>query len=169
MKKVVIMTILIAGMTMLASAEYVTPPEGLRLRKEPSLDAEIIQVLPFGTEVEGTVSAGWMKTDDGYLKAEYLSEDDPLDGMTAMGSWLTTAYTHTGMCCADGSYPQAGYSVATNSLPLGTKLFIQGVGFRTVTDRGPSSMPGSWLDIFMDGYGECVAWGEQYREVWVVE
>ena len=169
MNKLIIVTILIANMTMLASGEYVTAPEGLRLRKEPSLDAEVIKVLPFAEEVTGTIKNGWLETAEGYLKAEYLSEDDPLDGMTPMGSWLVTAYTHSGQCCADGSYPETGYSIATNSLALGTKVFIQGVGFRTVTDRGPSSMPGAWIDLFMDEYSSCIAWGEQFREVWVVE
>ena len=160
---------LIAVLALTAHGEYVTPPEGLRLRKSPSLDAEVIEVLPFGSEVKGTIRDGWMRTADGFLKAEHLSESDPLEQYEYCGSWLLTAYTHTGLCCADGTYPEAGYSIACNSLPLGTRVFISGIGFRTVCDSGPSSMPDEWCDIFMDGYEECVAFGEQYHDVWVTK
>ena len=163
----IVAAITITMMTTPTTGEYVTARGGLRIRAEPSIWSEELGVLPFAEEVHGTVTAGWLKTEDGYLKTDYLSEDNPLDEYTAMGSWLTTAYTHTGCNTASGAYPTAGYTVACNSLPIGTELYISGVGFRTVQDRGPVSMPGEWLDIFMDGYSECVVFGEQYHEVWV--
>lgn len=169
MRRIITTIALTAIVSLTAHGEYVTPPEGLRLRKSPSLDAEVIEVLPFGTEVTGTIKEGWMKTKVGYLKAEHLSESDPLEQYEHCGSWLLTAYTHTGLCCADGTYPEAGYTVACNSLPMGTELYIEGIGFRTVCDRGPSSMPDEWCDIFMDSHEECVAFGEQHHEVWITK
>ena len=151
------------------SAEYVTAPEGLRLRSAPSIEAEVLDVLPFATEVDGKVEDGWLKTEAGYLSMEYLSKENPLDEYEALGSWLTTAYTHTGLNCANGEYPEVNYTVACNSLPIGTELYIEGIGFRTVEDRGPSNMPDAWLDIFMDGYQECVSHGEQYHRVWQIK
>jgi 3D (Asp-Asp-Asp) domain-containing protein len=150
-------------------AEYVTAPEGLRLRSAPYLEAEVIDVLPFATRVDGKVKDGWLKTEAGYLSTEYLSEKNPLDAYEALGSWLTTAYTHTGLNCANGEYPEVNYTVACNSLPIGTELYIEGIGFRTVEDRGPSNMPDEWLDIFMDGYSECVSFGEQHHRVWQIK
>ena len=164
-----LLTVMILLMGIVAKAEFVVAESGLRVRKEPNLDAEVLRVVPFGEEVEGTVTDGWMKTEDGYLSAEFLSETDPLDGHTALGRWMLTAYTHTGNACANGQYPTAGYTVACNSLPLGTEIYIQGIGTRVVEDRGPASMPSGWCDVFMDGYGECVAFGEQYHEVWIKE
>lgn len=150
-------------------AEYVTAKAGLCVRSEPSTDAQVVAVLPFGTEVQGKTRGEWIELSEGFLKAEFTGPDNPLEDYEPLGSWLTTAYTHTGQCCSDGSYPEAGYTVATNSLPMGTELYIVGVGFRTVCDRGPSSMPDAWLDIFMDSEGECIAWGEQYHDVYVVK
>ena len=152
-----------------ASAEYVTAREGLRLRSAPNTESEVIEVLPFATKVQGKLKKGWLKTKDGYLSAEYLSDTNPLDAYEDLGTWLMTAYTHTGLACANGEYPEVNYTVACNSLPLGTELYIDGIGFRTVEDRGPSNMPSAWLDVFMDGYSECVSFGEQYHRVWQIE
>ena len=156
---------MIAGAMLTA---WVSAHNGLNVRAEPSQDAAVVAVVPFGTEVEGIAKDGWLKAENGYMSVEWLTDEDPLEDYTYLGEWLTTAYTHTGACCADGSYPEAGYSVATNTLPLGTELYIEGIGFCTVTDMGPSSMPGEWLDIFMDGYSDCVRHGEQYHGVWIV-
>ena len=164
-----LMTVMVLLIGIVAKAEFVVAESGLRVRKEPNLDAEVIKVLPYRTEVEGTISDGWMKTEDGYLSAEFLSETDPLGGYTALGRWMLTAYTHTGNACANGQYPAAGYTVACNSLPLGTEIYIQGIGTRVVEDRGPASMPSGWCDVFMDGYSECIQFGEQHREVWIKE
>lgn len=167
MRRLVLTTVAVIAMTITSSASYVTAESGLRVRATPSTEAEILKVLPFGTEVTGTIRSGWMKTDDGYLKAEFLSEDNPLDDYDYMGNWMLTAYTHSGMACANGQYPTAGYTVACNSLPLGTETYISGIGFRTVEDRGPQSMPGEWLDLFLDGYSECVSFGVQYHDVYI--
>ena len=91
----------------------------------------------------------------------------PKTEMTYLGNWMTTAYTHTGNCCANGNYPTE-CTVACNSLPFGTEIYID-VGYRVVEDRGPGSMPSEWLDIFMDSYDSCVQWGIQYRDVYLVE
>ena len=159
-----IATSLIGGVT---RGEYVDAVSGLRLRSAPSLEAEIVKVLPFGEEVNGEIKDGWMKTDDGYLKTDFLSKKNPLDDYDYMGNWMLTAYTHTGCACANGPYPTAGYTVACNSLPLGTEIYISEIGFRTVEDRGPQSMPGEWLDLFLDGYSECVSFGVQYHDVYI--
>ena len=169
MGRVTLIAIALLTMTITASGEYVTAENGLRLREEPSTEARILEVIPYATEVSGEIKDGWMQTSDGYLKAEFLSDEDPLSEWTHAGSWLTTAYTHSGFNCADGSYPQAGYTIAANSLPIGTTVYISGVGQRTVCDRGPSSMPDEWLDIFMDEYDECVEWGMRNCEIWIVK
>ena len=160
---------LTAALALTAHGEYVTAKEGLRVRSKPNLEAEIVKVVPFGEEVEGTITNGWMQTPDGFLKASFLSEDDPLDQYEYCGAWLLTAYTHSGNPCFNGEYPDPGYTVACNSLEIGTEIFIRGIGFRVVTDRGPTSMPDAWLDLFVDGFDEAVAFGEQHHDVWVVK
>ena len=169
MRRVTAVVILAGLMAIPCQAEYVTAREGLRLRKDMSLESEVVDVLPFATKVEGAIKDGWLKTKDGYCKSEFLSSENPLDEYEYYGEFLTTAYTHSGNCCADGTYPEAGFTIACNSLALGCELFIEGVGFRTVCDRGPSSMPSQWCDVFVDTYEQAVAFGEQYHKVWIIE
>ena len=169
----VLVVAFIIAMVIQANAEFVTAPSGLRLRKQPE-DGEIIKVIPFGTEVTvlDDPVPGWLLVehdgDEGLMSAEWLSPSNPVDGWTFAGTWMTTAYTHTGNVTASGAYPTDGYTVATNSLPMGTKLWISGIGERVVQDRGPSSMPDAWLDIFMDSYSSCVNWGARNVDVWII-
>ena len=114
------------------------------------------------------VRDGWMEAPEGFLNADYLQESDPLSEFEYAGEWLTTAYTHTGQACANGEYPENHFTIAANSLPIGTEVYIRGVGFRTVEDRGPAAMPASWLDIFMDSESDCVLYGMQYHDVWII-
>lgn len=164
-------TMTLLMMLMITKAEYVTSDNGLRVRKEPSTEAEILEVLPFGAEVSGEIEAGWMRLEgrDGYVKADYVSADDPHEGMTYMGEWRITAYAYTGSPCANGNFPQTGYTVACNSLPFGTKVYIDGVGVRTVEDTDGGRMGNEWLDLYLGTVSECIQWGDQTRKVWVVK
>lgn len=156
---------------LVARAEYVNAYNGLCVRAEPNTDAEVLEVLPFGEEVTGKVDKGWMKLDgrDGFVKTEHLAEGDPFDRLIPLGAWKTTAYSHSGMPCANGNYPDAGYTIACNSLSFGQQVYIVGIGLRTVEDRGPTYMPDAWCDIFMNTENECWNYGVQYRTVYLVE
>lgn len=187
--KCVIVAVTIVCFSNVASADlrYTTAPSGLRLRNNYSTDAEILDVIPYNTEVEavgyvvkgfekwykveyedkvGYVSSKWIKKPD--EETETAAEDSHGD-MEYLGNWLMTAYTHTGSVCANGNYPTAGYTIACNSLDFGTEIYIDGIGYRTVEDRGPGSLGSDWIDIFCDSYDECVAFGTQYRDIWVVK
>ena len=76
-----------------------------------------------------------------------------------------TAYIPTGNPCANGNYPQAGYTVACNTLPFGTKIYIEGWGYRVVEDRG--GMPGNGIDLFVNSYDEAVNIGRQSVNVYI--
>lgn len=144
-------------------------PAGLIVRSEPDTGADPVRVLAFREQVDGKVSGGWLDVGDGYVSTEYLSDVDPVEDFTEMGTWSITAYAETGMACANGEYPEVNYTVACNSLPFGTEVYIEGAGFRTVEDRGPAAMGSEWIDIYMQDTGVCIQWGQQYRKVWVVE
>lgn len=76
-----------------------------------------------------------------------------------------TAYTHTGGVMANGQYPYVG-AVASDDLPLGTRVLIQGNEY-VVADRfggGYSDM----IDIFMDSRDDAIAFGNQYLDVTVL-
>lgn len=171
MKRIILLaTILAINLAAVASSEYVTAPSGLNVRTEKSTDSEVVEVLPFGAEVE-VVRSGkkWSKLQNGYVRTEWLSDQNPFESMTSMGTWRITAYAYTGSPCANGNYPTVGYTIAHNTLPFGTTVYISGVGFRTVEDRGPSWLGSEWCDLYMGDTGSCVQWGDQRREVWVME
>lgn len=88
-------------------------------------------------------------------------------GLIPLGTYTITAYEWTGNPCANGNYPSEGYTVACNDLPLGSTVYIDGVGYRTVEDRGGGGY--GWMDLYLGDVGACYEWGVQYREVWLVE
>ena len=159
---------LIASLTLTAHGKYVTAKEGLRLRKSPSLEAEIIDVLPFATEVNGTISDGWMRVEDGYVSCQYLQDTNPLEECEYLGQWRVTAYAETGMPCADGTMPQIGETIACNSLTFGSVVFVRGVGLRTVHDLGPAWMGDEWLDLYLGDVDSCIEFGDQKKDVYLV-
>ena len=96
------------------------------------------------------------------------NQSAPEQAMTYLGNYMITAYTWTGNPCANGEYPVDGITVASNALPFGVTVYIDGVGYRTVQDRGPEYLGSEWLDLYMDSEWDCVQWGIEYRDVWLV-
>lgn len=70
---------------------------------------------------------------------------------------------------AMGTTPRPWQTVATTSeIPLGTVLYIEGVGEVVVEDRGGALIEsGQRIDLYVDGNPE--AWGLQERKVWKIE
>lgn len=80
-----------------------------------------------------------------------------------------TAYEWDGTRCANGNYPTVGYTVACNSLPLGTKVYIDGIGYRTVEDRGATWHDDNWMDLYLGDVAACNEFGVQDRDVYLVK
>lgn len=88
--------------------------------------------------------------------------------MTFYGTLELTAYVATGNPCADGVYPQSGYTVASNDPMLWHKwVYISGYGARYVHDTGGMSI--SCLDLYVDSLDEAYAVGRRNVEVYVYE
>lgn len=173
MKKAIVITALIAGMTILsvptsAQTMYVNDVAGLRVRSEPNTDSEILRVLPYAEQVDGDISDGWMRIEDGYVCCDYLQSDDPLEDAEYLGEWRVTAYAATGNLTASGTVPQVGWTLAANDLPFGSIVFIPGYGTWRVEDRGPQSLGSSWCDLFLGDMDTCVAWGDKYLDVYLI-
>lgn len=81
-------------------------------------------------------------------------------------TYHVTGYVATGNPCASGVMPEAGITVASNSLPLGTRIYIEGIGERVVQDTG--GMDVGTLDVFCSSESECFALTGDY-EVYVIE
>ena len=90
------------------------------------------------------------------------------ESLEYLGTFEMTAYEWTGNPCANGNYPEAGYTVACNSLPLGTRVYIEGVGYRVVEDRGAEWHSYNWMDLYLGDVIACYEWGIRTVEVYVV-
>jgi len=99
-----------------------------------------------------------------YASSETSTTSDP--ALTYFDYCDLTAYEWTGNPCANGNYPTAGYTVACNTLPMGTQIYIEGYGYYVVEDRG--GMPGNGIDIYMGDPDTCINFGRQYANVYIV-
>lgn len=88
------------------------------------------------------------------------------EGASYLGNYELTAYEWTGNPCANGNYPTEGYTIASNTLPIGTRVYIEGIGERTVEDTG--GMSGGTIDIYMGDPSTCVQFGRQSGAVYII-
>ena len=109
--------------------------------------------------------AAEVSTEDEVIVEESEVQDPALE---YLGSFDATAYEWTGNPCANGNYPTEGYTIACNSLPLGTEVYIEGIGYRVVEDRGADWHVYNWLDLYMGDEAACYEWGVRTVEVYVV-
>ena len=83
-----------------------------------------------------------------------------------LGTYRCTGYVATGNACASGVMPESGVTIASNSLPMGTRVYIEGIGERVVQDTG--GMGNGVIDVFVDSTSEAYALTGDY-EVYVIE
>lgn len=103
-------------------------------------------------------------------KEEVESESEEAEeSRTYLGNYKITAYAETGNPCANGNYPQTDYTIACNSLPFGSIVYIEDVGYRTVEDRGASWHEDEWIDLYLGDTASCIQWGVQHKDVYLVE
>lgn len=115
--------------------------------------------------------------DDSYVEPEeeYVEEsnEDPgdTDGMRYYGTMRTTAYEWTGDTCADGRYPELGYTAACNDPNLwGHWIYIGGVGERYIHDTGdPDVMGTDTVDIYMGDVDTCYQYGNPVCDIYIID
>jgi 3D (Asp-Asp-Asp) domain-containing protein len=102
------------------------------------------------------------------------SVTEPSPVLEYMGTCWVTGYDHCATCCgkagqptASGVWPEVGRTVAMcSNYPFGTKIYIQGLGYYTVEDRGVKG--DGKVDIFCNNHSECYAltgWYEVYEVI----
>ena len=99
-------------------------------------------------------------------EAEDVPEASESGYGTYLGVYELTAYEWTGNCCANGNYPTTGYTVACNSLALGTHIYIEGYGEYVVEDRG--GMAGNVIDIYLGDSESCRQFGRRSANVYLM-
>lgn len=102
---------------------------------------------------------------------EEYTEDTSSNG-EYLGTYTLTAYCGCESCnggntriTAMGVEPSEGWTVACNSLPLGTQISINGSTYE-VQDTG--NMDDGTIDIFMNSHDEALNFGVQSADVYVI-
>jgi 3D (Asp-Asp-Asp) domain-containing protein len=96
----------------------------------------------------------------------------PKDVGDRLGTFSVTAYTHYrnprgGLNeTAAGTLPKAGRTVAVDPrvIPLGSRIYITGVGERIAEDTG-GKIKGKKLDLFLSSVQDCLQFGVRQYEV----
>lgn len=104
---------------------------------------------------------------------EVVSEPEP---MHLYGNCTITFYDNGPCCCgiwsgghtASGTVPKANHTVASNVLPFGTRLLIDGQEY-VVEDRGDGNMDAFWIDIYVDTHEEGLRRGMYKNDVWIID
>jgi 3D (Asp-Asp-Asp) domain-containing protein len=86
---------------------------------------------------------------------------------TFLGSFLVTCYDLTGVTASGDMAGPGSIAVDPSVIPLGTQIYVQGVGLRTADDTG-GAIIGDHVDIWEPTYYACANWGAQVRDVYRV-
>ncbi|MBQ2663127.1 MAG: SH3 domain-containing protein [Clostridia bacterium] len=165
--------LLIIGITLICSAtayaaETWYTATDLNLRSEPTTDSGVITVYQPHTEltVIGTDGGEWWQVWDGecqgWVNKHYMSpyadngiftyhghSDTPLCAVTVTQYDTSPAENggYTVTACGDQLTDVVGLAIAADPrlLPMGSKVYIEGVGYRTVRDVG-GAIKGAHID-----------------------
>ena len=106
---------------------------------------------------------------------ETVEEPEPEPTLRYLGEYKVTGYDICVSCCgstkgitASGTTATVGRTCAAGKdLPFGTVLWIDGIGYRTVEDRG-GGVNGGHIDVLCNNHPECFSITGWY-DVYVVE
>lgn len=91
--------------------------------------------------------------------------------------FLCTAYCSCYECCGKWSQygltsmettPRQGWTIAVdkNVIPLGTKVYAEGLGVRLAEDEG---VKGNRIDFYFQDHQEALNFAEQILKIWILE
>lgn len=164
------MTILLFALTVLALAISTSAVSGWtdtqnKVHEIADMAREL--GLPEDDPIIKRASEIWWE-EDARVKAEAAKPK-----LTALGTMYITGYDpYCAHCCgksdgitASGVKAVIGETVAMKGYAFGTKIYIEGLGYYTVHDRGVGS---NWVDVACTNHAECYAI-TGYYQVYLVE
>ena len=144
------------------------------------LDAEAMQAEIDELRYQNTKQAAQLLDQERQIEILELvleHSEEPAPTETYLGEFEITYYCPCTSCCgktdgitASGTLAQEGITVAADwdILPLGSKIYIEGIGYRTVEDKG-GAIVGQSLDVFVNSHAEALELGRHMADVWIVE
>lgn len=87
-------------------------------------------------------------------------------GGTPLGDFVVTCYDLQGDTATGVPTNSATVAVDPSVIPLGSHIYVNGVGPRIAEDTG-GAIVGRRLDIWEPTYSQCVDWGVQTQQVWM--
>ncbi len=91
----------------------------------------------------------------------------PSRHLNFLGNFLVTCYDLSGLTKSGAMAGLQSAAVDPGVIPLGTQIYVDGVGVRTADDTG-GAIVGDHVDIWEPTFGQCAAWGAQQRAVYSV-
>lgn len=93
----------------------------------------------------------------------------PAEIMFMVTAYALTCDVQPGHPTKAGTQPRVGFTAASDPrvLPIGSIVYIEGLGTRMVHDIG-GSVKGRTLDVFMGSCKEAREWGRRKRKVRVL-
>ncbi len=82
-----------------------------------------------------------------------------------LGTFVVTCYDLAGDTASGAPTSMATVAVDPSVIPLGTRLYISGIGVRYAQDTG-GAIIGNRLDVWEPSYGQCMSWGVRTETVW---
>ena len=129
-------------------------------------------------EVSISIRPEYLPSENAQKVSEGLTEDKGIQLTTEqltevvepsreyLGTYELTAYAWTGSPCANGNYPTCGYTIASNSIPMGSRVYIEGYGEYVVEDCG--GMADNVIDVYMGDYDSCIQFGRRTAKVYLL-
>jgi peptidoglycan DL-endopeptidase CwlO len=87
-------------------------------------------------------------------------------GGQSLGVFVVTCYDLQGLTASGVPTSMSTVAVDPSVIPLGTTIYIQGVGSRVAQDTG-GAIKGNRLDLWEPSYSACMDWGVQSRQVYI--
>ena len=84
-----------------------------------------------------------------------------------LGTFMVTCYDLAGVTATGAIAGPESVAVDPSVIPLGTRIYVQGVGMRTADDTG-GAIIGNHIDIWEPAYTTCADWGVQEKAVYAV-
>ena len=128
-------------------------------------DARPVASPPAAPAATPVVAAAATPSGTGYweLTGTPPAPPGPVVG-ASLGSFVVTCYDLPGITASGAPVGMNVVATDPRVIPLGTTIWIDGVGQRTALDTG-GAIKGNRLDVWMPTYSQCVNWGVQTRAV----